>query len=159
MSPDGRRYRDDGDSMPANFGALVARHGTQEAIALEVFHSMDSLAPQLVPHVDNFSNPTAYSRWQKGAPMPEALVPEFAAYLAQLVARSGVIAENERRLRATTWAQWTLASHGKQDYADMLARFHREQWGIAEVCSDSAEREAQVQAVARNGQRRDVRHG
>jgi hypothetical protein len=57
-----------------------------------------------------------------------------------------------RRLRATTWAQMRLRNVG--DYWDVLAEWHRDQWGIGEVCEDSADRELQVQAVARNGARR-----
>jgi len=129
----------------------------QQQVAIEVWNDIANLGPLVVPPKPHFENPSVLTRWQNGGQIPDSLVESFATWLEATRRRTNAITENERRLRNTTWAQMQLRDVG--DYFEQFAAFHRDMWSIRDVCSDIAEREQQVQAVARNGQRRDVRHG
>lgn len=131
----------------------AASERDREGMALAVFNELDHLGPMPVPPPKRFSDPSAYTRWRTEAvPIPEGLVPEFCELLEYNRFRTRVIEENVRRLRSTTWAECELRKLGKTDYAVVISQFHRTQWGIrGGVRLDEREREAQVQAVARNG--------
>lgn len=146
--------------VPDNFlSVLHDAMRNPEKFALETFHAINSLKPLSVPPPLAFQDPKALRAWQEhGTPIPDALVNAFSAWLSQTMVRTGIIEENKRRLRATTWAQRKFVELDKHDFARQLADFHRDEWGIVRVCEDSGECEEQLQAVARNGQRR-VRHG
>lgn len=139
---------------PENLGEMLTAiaHRDTERLAIEVYQTLNEHSPRHVPPPKNVSNPAAIERWRRGGELPDTLLNEFAVWLSHTKNRSTVIEENVRRLRATTWAQMRLRNVG--DYWDVLAEWHRDQWGIDEVCEDSADRELQVQAVARNGARR-----
>lgn len=132
---------------PAGFWAMVRGRDT-ETMAIEIFSEVDNLQPLVVPRVEPFQDPHALRRWQEGASIDEKLVPSFASWLRQTHARTVAIGENERRLRSTMWAQWRLRG---TDYEQHFAAFHRERWGIDNVCMEGGAREEQVQARARHG--------
>lgn len=150
-------YREGGAVPPPAWLGDVLKRNDTERMAIETWADVNNLGPVHVPPPMDFQDPAVLRRWQNGAPIPEELVPSFAAWLLHTKRRSEQISENQRRLRASTWAQWRLRDVG--DYFEQFAEFHRREWGITEVCEDSAEREMQIQAVARNGQRRDVNRG
>lgn len=134
---------------PVGLAELLRSRDT-EKIAIETFSQLEthSLDPLKVPRVEPFQDLPALSRWQGGAPMPEALAIPFARWLRDTTERTGVVNENERRLRSTAWAQWRLRG---TDYEQHFADFHRAKWGIDKIEYDSADREMQVQARARHG--------
>lgn len=75
----------------------------------------------------------------KGASIPEnpeSLRVEFAQWLQNHTARRLLMAENERRLRASMYAQRLLMQSDQEvdrRQASALARWHLEHWQIADV--------------------------
>ena len=125
-----------GDIEP--FADVVRRYGKllkkrdPEALALDVFNNLATLGPvdldtwmytpKNEPHVEG----TTRTEHQRKLDLADALD------------------ECARRLRSTCWAEVTLRGGKNASYATMLATFHREQWRIARVSSDSKERELQI---------------
>lgn len=123
---------------------LAATRGGPLGIAMSTMHALDSLKPVPVPRRLEFSDPKVIDKWRIGGSIPDALQPEFKGWLAHTEERITALSENERRLRTTLWAHAELEKHGKRDFAQLLARFHRENWRIAAVSGDIAERETQI---------------
>lgn len=125
------------------------------AIAVDIFHQLDSLMPPPMPARPYASQPDVFRAWRHGGSIPEALKAEFLEWLRQVAARTEAIEESKRRLRSTMWAEVTLRKAGTHaDYAAMLTSHHRREWRIARVSDDSGEREKQIQdAIKLRGER------
>lgn len=120
----------------AAFHIKLACDGSPLDIARQVFVDREHYRPNGMPERLAFSDENVLARWHKGAPMPEALVPEFAAYLTRLTARRLAMSECERRLRATMDAQLKLAAsddEGDRRRAKAFSAWHLEHWRIADV--------------------------
>lgn len=138
----------------------AVRNRDQPTIALDVFKHLDSLRPPHLPDVVRFNPPELSRAWRDhGAAIPEQHRQQFEIWLAALTNRSGIVEEGKRRLRSTMWAEIMLRGTEHYEYANMLAQFHREEWLVAHVTEDSAERERQLLAAVKmwtnnNGARR-----
>jgi hypothetical protein len=119
------------------------------ASAFDIYKHLDSLTPVHIPPLRYFPEPEVLKKWRFGnGTIPEHLKADFANWLESAAGRSDRIAENQRRLRATMWAEAFLRGVGETGYSDSLAEFHRTAWRIGEQTPDTVhEREAIVRAV------------
>jgi hypothetical protein len=115
------------------------------AIAIDIFHRLDTLMPPPMPAAPYASKPEVFRAWRSGGAIPDELKAEFREWLKQVGLRTDAIEESKRRLRSTLWAEVTLRASGQHaDYAAMLTSHHRREWRIARVSDDSGEREKQI---------------
>lgn len=129
--------------------ATLIQERDGDKIAQAVFAQLGELGPLSVPEPFVPFNADAIERWRKGEPVKDEEIPDLAQWLEHTQRRSKAIAENARRLHATTWAQRRMRGKG-DDYAQRFAAFHRESWGLV-LGDDYEENERQLLAAARRG--------
>lgn len=128
------------DLVAARYGKILKAKDPQ-AIALDTFHQLDSMRPV---DLDRWTYKDPEEKKQDAERMKRnEYPPPRTAHQRKCDIADGK-AECTRRLRSTMWAEVTLRGTKHASYSDMLAAFHREQWGITRVSSDSAKRESQM---------------
>jgi hypothetical protein len=119
----------------AAFHLKLAREGSALDIARQVFVDREQFRPVDVLESLEFA-PAVLERWHKGAPIPDELKDEFAAWLTRNTARRLAMSECARRLRSTMDSQWKLAQSEQESdrrMASAFKRWHLEHWKIADV--------------------------
>ncbi len=134
--------------------------GGSVEIAIGTVHELDKLRPLPVPDI-----PADAPQWEDRLTGPvgtfatEAESALYVLFLDKLKLRSDAIAENQRRLRATLWAEAELRKAGRSEaelvacarlclvLSELVREFNQQEWGIAEPAANGCDfREAVVQS-------------
>lgn len=99
-------------------------------LALGTVHELDNLRPIHVPPRPQDSDVFAERMRSASRPFADELEQaRYVQFLEELKLRADAIAENERRLTATLWAEQALRKAGRPE-ADLVRDFNRMEWGV-----------------------------